>query len=98
MESVHGGTTFEFDSCFRKTKIEDLCLDFTLPGYPDFVLSSRPDNKMVSRTPNYDPIYCSEFFHLANRRFNTPHVSGKCNKLGRLCFICGGCNCKGWNY
>lgn len=50
MESVHGGTTFKFDSCFRKTKIEDLCLDFTLPGYPDFVLSSRPDNKMVNVT------------------------------------------------
>lgn len=50
-ESVPGGsTTLEFDSCFRKTQIEDLCLDFTLPGYPDFVLSSRPDHKMVSLT------------------------------------------------
>ncbi|XP_009358184.1 E3 ubiquitin-protein ligase UPL4 isoform X1 [Pyrus x bretschneideri] len=50
-ESVPGGsTTLEFDSCFRKTQIEDLCLDFTLPGYPDFVLSSRPDHKMVNMT------------------------------------------------
>lgn len=33
---------------FRHTMIEDLCLDFTLPGYPDYVLSSRTDNVMVN--------------------------------------------------
>ncbi|TQE09362.1 hypothetical protein C1H46_004999 [Malus baccata] len=50
-ESIHGeSTTLKFDSCFRKTQIEDLCLDFTLPGYPDFILSSRPDHKMVNIT------------------------------------------------
>lgn len=48
LESVHGeNTTFEFDSCFRETRIEDLCLDFSLPGYPDFVLASGFDHKMV---------------------------------------------------
>ena len=26
------------DLCFRGTPIEDLCLDFTLPGYPDYTL------------------------------------------------------------
>ncbi|PRQ43454.1 putative aminoacyltransferase, E1 ubiquitin-activating enzyme [Rosa chinensis] len=51
LESVHGeNTTFEFDSCFRETRIEDLCLDFTLPGYPDFVLASGFDHKMVNST------------------------------------------------
>ncbi|KMS95508.1 hypothetical protein BVRB_007490 [Beta vulgaris subsp. vulgaris] len=35
-------------SRFRSTKIEDLCLDFTLPGYPDYVLSSGMDDVMVN--------------------------------------------------
>ncbi|KAF8397626.1 hypothetical protein HHK36_016546 [Tetracentron sinense] len=48
LESGHGkSTTFKFDSCFRNTRIEDLCLDFTLPGYPDYMLTSGPD-KMVN--------------------------------------------------
>ncbi|PKA51906.1 E3 ubiquitin-protein ligase UPL4 [Apostasia shenzhenica] len=36
------------DLCFRSTKIEDLCLDFTLPGYTDYALSSANDSKMVN--------------------------------------------------
>jgi len=40
----------EFDSCFRNTRIEDLFLDFTLPGYPDYVLTSGADHKMVMHT------------------------------------------------
>lgn len=31
---------------FRNTKIEDLCLDFSLPGYPDYILTS--DSETVS--------------------------------------------------
>lgn len=41
-------STFELDPCFRDTRIEDLCLDFTLPGYPDYVLSHGADDKMVN--------------------------------------------------
>ncbi|CAI0471551.1 unnamed protein product [Linum tenue] len=37
-----------FDACFRDTKIEDLCLDFTLPGYPCYVLNANEDPKMVN--------------------------------------------------
>lgn len=37
-----------FDPFFRNTRIEDLCLDFSLPGYPDYVFSSRGDSKMVN--------------------------------------------------
>ncbi|OMO73502.1 E3 ubiquitin-protein ligase [Corchorus olitorius] len=36
------------DLCFRNTRIEDLCLDFTLPGYPDYVLSSESNHKAVN--------------------------------------------------
>ena len=32
---------------YRNTKIEDLCLDFTLPGYPDYVLKPNGQNMMV---------------------------------------------------
>ena len=35
------------DLSFRGTKIEDLCLDFSLPGYTDYVLSPRFANDMV---------------------------------------------------
>ncbi|XP_050227305.1 E3 ubiquitin-protein ligase UPL4 isoform X2 [Mercurialis annua] len=35
-----------FDACFRNTRIEDLSLDFTLPGYPDYIL--HQDHKMVN--------------------------------------------------
>lgn len=33
--------------CLRRIKIEDLCLDFTLPGYPDYDIVSAPDSRMV---------------------------------------------------
>ncbi|KAG7964552.1 hypothetical protein I3843_09G176100 [Carya illinoinensis] len=49
LESVNGeNSPAEFDSFFRDTRIEDLCLDFTLPGYPNYVLASGPDYKMVN--------------------------------------------------
>ncbi|KAK8935142.1 E3 ubiquitin-protein ligase UPL4 [Platanthera zijinensis] len=35
------------DLCFRNATIEDLCLDFTLPGYSDYV-STAADSKMVN--------------------------------------------------
>ncbi|KAL9426451.1 hypothetical protein AB3S75_033269 [Citrus x aurantiifolia] len=41
-------STFGLESCFRNTRVEDLCLDFTLPGYPDYVLTFGPDHKMVN--------------------------------------------------
>lgn len=41
-------TALKQDLCFRNTRIEDLYLDFTLPGYPDYVLSSECNPKMVS--------------------------------------------------
>ncbi|XP_065854953.1 E3 ubiquitin-protein ligase UPL4 [Euphorbia lathyris] len=34
------------DAIFRDARIEDLCLDFTLPGSPDYCL--HPDHKMVN--------------------------------------------------
>ena len=48
-ESVCGeNSTLKLDSCFRNTTIEDLCLDFTLPGYPDYILTPGHDPKLVS--------------------------------------------------
>lgn len=45
MESISSeNSTLKLDSSFRNTRIEDLCLDFTLPGYPDYVLTSQPDD------------------------------------------------------
>ncbi|WJZ93270.1 hypothetical protein VitviT2T_012223 [Vitis vinifera] len=51
LETVCGEkSTFDVDMCFRNTKIEDLYLDFTLPGYPEYVLTSGSDHKMVTMT------------------------------------------------
>lgn len=33
---------------FHGTRIEDLCLDFSLPGYPEYVPESASDSKMVN--------------------------------------------------
>ncbi|XP_034605412.1 E3 ubiquitin-protein ligase UPL3 isoform X1 [Setaria viridis] len=33
--------------CFRGAPVEDLCLDFTLPGYPDYVLKEGGENVVV---------------------------------------------------
>jgi len=35
------------DLLFHNARIDDLCLDFTLPGYPDYVLKSEGNNIMV---------------------------------------------------
>lgn len=35
------------DLHFRGTSVKDLCLDFTLPGYPDYVLKQGGENIMV---------------------------------------------------
>ncbi|KAM0853504.1 hypothetical protein ACQ4PT_051008 [Festuca glaucescens] len=36
------------DLCFRGASVEDLCLEFTLPGYPDYVLKEGKENTVVS--------------------------------------------------
>ncbi|CAJ1968460.1 unnamed protein product [Sphenostylis stenocarpa] len=49
MESVNrGNLESQYGPSFRDTRIEDLCLDFTLPGYPDIVLTSGTDHSMVN--------------------------------------------------
>ncbi|XP_054815351.1 E3 ubiquitin-protein ligase UPL4 isoform X2 [Prosopis cineraria] len=49
LESACGDNyVMEFDACFRDRRIEDLCLDFTLPGYPDIVLTSGTDHTAVN--------------------------------------------------
>lgn len=35
------------DLSFRGTRIEDLCLEFTLPGYTDYDLGPRSDDDTV---------------------------------------------------
>ncbi|XP_031397200.1 E3 ubiquitin-protein ligase UPL4 [Punica granatum] len=49
MESVHReNTAYEYGSCFWNRSFEDLCLDFSLPGYPDYVLSPDANHSMVN--------------------------------------------------
>ncbi|GLT92432.1 hypothetical protein SLE2022_102700 [Rubroshorea leprosula] len=55
VESVCGeNSTFQFEvSCFRNARIEDLCLDFTLPGYPDYVLSDHDQTVNLANLEEY---------------------------------------------
>ncbi|KAG2310305.1 hypothetical protein Bca52824_021862 [Brassica carinata] len=46
-ESQSDALTAKWDLSFRGTKIEDLCLEFTLPGYTDYVLAPHSANDMV---------------------------------------------------
>ncbi|XP_027363049.1 E3 ubiquitin-protein ligase UPL4 [Abrus precatorius] len=49
VESVCGGNSeLQYELSFRDTRIDDLYIDFTLPGYPDIVLASGPDHSMVN--------------------------------------------------
>lgn len=41
------------DLRFRDTAIEDLCLDFTVPGYPDYVLKTGEDNVDITNLEEY---------------------------------------------
>lgn len=38
----------KIDLCFRGAPVEDLYLDFTLPGYPEYVLKEGGENAEVS--------------------------------------------------
>ncbi|KAI4369179.1 hypothetical protein MLD38_017656 [Melastoma candidum] len=51
LESVCGmDSNLDNNLCFRGSKIEDLCLEFTVPGFPDYVLPISCDCKMVDMT------------------------------------------------
>ncbi|XP_028113334.1 E3 ubiquitin-protein ligase UPL3-like [Camellia sinensis] len=55
LESM-GGHSFceEIDDLrFRGASIEDLCLDFTLPGYPDYVLKLGEENVDIDKLEEY---------------------------------------------
>ncbi|KAL9238395.1 hypothetical protein vseg_012823 [Gypsophila vaccaria] len=39
--------------CFRGTPIRDLCLDFTLPGHPDYVLKPGDENVDINNLEEY---------------------------------------------
>ncbi|KAJ0235097.1 HECT domain-containing protein [Hirschfeldia incana] len=47
-ESQSDSGAAKCDLSFRGTKIEDLCLEFTLPGYSDYVLTPYSANDMVN--------------------------------------------------
>ncbi|KAK3145187.1 hypothetical protein QOZ80_4AG0324970 [Eleusine coracana subsp. coracana] len=48
LESSYGENKHIEELCFRGAPIEDLCLDFTLPGYPDYILKEGGENLVVN--------------------------------------------------
>ncbi|KQJ92735.1 E3 ubiquitin-protein ligase UPL3 [Brachypodium distachyon] len=49
LESTSGRNQLQVtDLCFRGTPVEDLCLDFTLPGFPNYVLKEGKQNTIVN--------------------------------------------------
>ncbi|XP_059314397.1 LOW QUALITY PROTEIN: E3 ubiquitin-protein ligase UPL3-like [Lycium ferocissimum] len=54
LESIGGqGQENVNDLHFRGTPVEDLCLDFTLPGYPEYVLKAGDENVDLSNLEEY---------------------------------------------
>ncbi|KAA8535991.1 hypothetical protein F0562_028469 [Nyssa sinensis] len=54
LESVGGHNCDEIaDLHFRGARIEDLCLDFTLPGYPDYILKPGDENVEINNLEEY---------------------------------------------
>ncbi|KAI3736382.1 hypothetical protein L6452_15921 [Arctium lappa] len=54
LESMPGHDRNEpHDLTFRGAPIEDLCLDFTLPGYPDFVLKPADEDVTIDNLEEY---------------------------------------------
>ncbi|KZV20236.1 HEAT repeat,HECT-domain isoform 1 [Dorcoceras hygrometricum] len=51
LESI--GSSNQQDLCYRGASIEDLCLDFSLPGYPDYVLKPGDENVEMSSLGEY---------------------------------------------
>lgn len=65
LESVRGvNSLLENGISFRGTKIEDLCLDFNLPGYPHIFLAQGPHHSIVRHCLIYIYITLIFFFHL----------------------------------
>ncbi|KAL8242366.1 hypothetical protein R6Q59_012668 [Mikania micrantha] len=52
LESIHDQDEIH-NLRFRGALVEDLCLDFTLPGYPDFVLKTGDDNVNLNNLEEY---------------------------------------------
>ncbi|PWA53966.1 ubiquitin-transferase [Artemisia annua] len=54
LESMSGRDRSEMlDLKFRGAPVEDLCLDFTLPGYPDFTLKSGDEDVNINNLEEY---------------------------------------------
>ncbi|XP_074312940.1 E3 ubiquitin-protein ligase UPL3-like [Silene latifolia] len=54
LESVGGDHSDAVaELCFRGAPIRDLCLDFTLPGYPDYVLKPGDENVDIDNLEEY---------------------------------------------
>lgn len=52
LEAVGGDNSDAISNlCFRGAPIEDLCLDFTLPGYPDYILTKGDENVQQLQLP-----------------------------------------------
>ena len=62
IETVCGEKSkFDIDMRYRNTNIEDLSLNFVLPGYSDYALTSGSDHKMVG-IGHGDYLYFSETY------------------------------------
>jgi hypothetical protein len=94
LESPGGSKQASQALLFRDTKIEDLCLDFTLPGYPDYVL--KPDGQSIMVMINF-ALYCS--YMLKNSLYTNSYIActncvGKPRDARRVCKSCCWCHCQ----
>lgn len=99
LESVYvENSSSKHELCYHNTNIEDLCLDFTLPGYPDYLLTSSQDNSMVM--PIFTVIMGFSFCMVAlnNKTYILTFSPGKYKKFGGLRLSCCRCYFIFWNF
>lgn len=59
--NIIGDPTNIYDLCFRDSSVEDLGLDFTLPGYNDYILACGPDYVTVGEYFHDVGAWCFSF-------------------------------------
>lgn len=80
LESVSGQNNVASKLYYRNTSVKDLCLDFTLPGYSDYELSSEVTKVVMITVEECAVISCA--FHVTILDF---FFVGEYCQLGGIC-------------
>lgn len=80
------------DLLYRGSRIEDLCLDFSVPGYSDYFSASGDNSEVVTTLPFYTCRLSLENNLLCSHLTAFLNFIGQYYQLGRVCCADSGCN------